>query len=90
MLCLFLRDEIISVFSRLFKFWEMKCSLVSVKSIRLFETDVRVGSVGGCCASLLRMVSLVECAAAHFMEKRSFAGMRSIFGRLSLFASIVE
>ena len=58
-----LRDEIIRVFSRLSKLWEMMCSLVSAKSLWLVVTDVRVGSVGGRggrCASFLRMVSLVE------------------------------
>ena len=81
-----------SVFSWVSRSCVIMWSLVSAKSLRVVVTDLRVGRVGGkggWFASFKRMESLVEWAAAHFVDMRSFACMQSIFGQFTLFASIM-
>ena len=81
-----------SVFSWVSRDCVIMCSLESAKSLRVVKTVFAVGRVGGrggWIASFKRMESLVEWAAAHFVDMRSLACMRSILGREMLFASIV-
>ena len=68
------------------------CILERAKSLREIKTVFAVGKIvggGGWIAFFKMIESLVEWAAAHFVDMRSLTCMRSILGREMLFASIV-
>ena len=68
------------------------CILESAKSLREVKAVFAVGMIvgGGVWIAFFAMIeSLVECAAAHFVDMRSLTCMRSILGREVLVASIV-